>query len=88
MFILYLYQKSVFVTNIKVFFSVKFVPFFPLDDVDDGEDMAENPKQNRVQNVLYLNDEDEEDEGDNAEPEQEGRKVMVSCPDISMLFPV
>lgn len=45
--------------------------------------MAENPKQNRVQNVLYLNDEDEEDEADEAEPDQEGRKVMVSCPDIS-----
>lgn len=42
--------------------------------------MAENPKQNRIQNVLYLNDEDEEEEGDDAEREQEGRKVMVSSP--------
>lgn len=47
------------------------------DDVDDGEDIAENSKQNRVQNVLYLNEEDEEDEGDDAEQEQDGRKVMV-----------
>ncbi|KAK3547495.1 hypothetical protein QTP86_021477 [Hemibagrus guttatus] len=47
------------------------------DEADEGEDLAENPKQNRVQNVLYQNDEDEEDEGDDAEQEQEGRKVMV-----------
>lgn len=53
--------------------------FFPLDEVDDGEDIAKNPEQNRVQNVLYLNDEEEEEEeGDDAEQEQEGRKVMVS----------
>lgn len=61
--------------------------FIPSDDVDDGEDIAENPKQNRVQNVLYLNDEDEEDEGDDAEQEQDGRKVMVGSPVISTSFP-
>ncbi|XP_027000680.1 SPRY domain-containing protein 3 isoform X2 [Tachysurus fulvidraco] len=47
------------------------------DEVDEGEDLAENPKENHIQNVLYQNDEEEEDEGDDAEQEQEGRKVMV-----------
>ncbi|XP_062871911.1 SPRY domain-containing protein 3 [Trichomycterus rosablanca] len=49
------------------------------DEIDDGEDMVEFPKQGRVRNVLYLNDEDEEDEGGDAELEQDqdGRKVMV-----------
>lgn len=62
--------------------------FVPSDDVDDGDVVAENPKQNRVQNVLYLNDEDEEEEGDDAEQEQKGRKVMVSIPILSISFPL
>uniref|UniRef100_A0A674BAU1 SPRY domain containing 3 n=1 Tax=Salmo trutta TaxID=8032 RepID=A0A674BAU1_SALTR len=42
------------------------------DDSDDG-DLEVWPKQRRVQNELYMNDEDEEEDGE----EQEGSKVMV-----------
>lgn len=56
---------------------------FPRDYVLDGEDEMDDwdaadvqPKQGRVENLLYLNDEDEE-EGDDPEQEHEGRKVMV-----------
>ncbi|CAB1353853.1 unnamed protein product [Coregonus sp. 'balchen'] len=42
------------------------------DDSDDG-DLEVRPKQQRVQNDLYMNDEDEEEDGE----EQEGSKVMV-----------
>uniref|UniRef100_A0A8C7F255 SPRY domain containing 3 n=1 Tax=Oncorhynchus kisutch TaxID=8019 RepID=A0A8C7F255_ONCKI len=42
------------------------------DDSDDG-DLEVWPKQRRVQNELYMNDEDEEEDGE----EKEGSKVMV-----------
>lgn len=50
--------------------------------------MVEFPKQDRVRNVLYLNDEDEEDEGGDAEIEQDqdGRKVVVSSVEFSCLI--
>lgn len=45
------------------------------DDVDDW-DLDECPKPSEVQNELYANNEDEEeDEGEDLE----GRKVMVRC---------
>ncbi|XP_023688256.1 SPRY domain-containing protein 3 [Paramormyrops kingsleyae] len=48
------------------------------DDSDDGDSVEVRPKQRRVQNVLYLNYEDEEEEdGEEMEQEHEGRKVMV-----------
>ncbi|XP_014022744.1 SPRY domain-containing protein 3 isoform X3 [Salmo salar] len=46
------------------------------DDSDDG-DSELWPKQRRVQNDLYMNDEDEEKDGEELEGEQEGRKVVV-----------
>ncbi|KAK6321256.1 hypothetical protein J4Q44_G00082320, partial [Coregonus suidteri] len=42
------------------------------DDRDDG-DLEVRPKQRRVQNDLYMNDEDEEEDGEELEGEQEGR---------------
>lgn len=48
----------------------------PSDDSDDG-DSELWPKQRRVQNDLYMNDEDEEKDGEELEGEQEGRKVVV-----------
>nr|XP_015199721.1 PREDICTED: SPRY domain-containing protein 3 isoform X2 [Lepisosteus oculatus] len=48
------------------------------DESDDGVDTVESrAKQRRVQNMLYLNAEDEEEEGEDMEQEHEGRKVMV-----------
>lgn len=47
------------------------------DEMDDWDAADVRPKQGRVENLLYLNDEDEE-EGDDPEQEHEGRKVMVS----------
>ncbi|XP_035243000.1 SPRY domain-containing protein 3-like isoform X1 [Anguilla rostrata] len=47
------------------------------DDSDDEDYFEVRPKQRRVQNVLYLNDEDEEEDGEEMEQEHEGRKVMV-----------
>lgn len=48
---------------------------FLLDDVDDW-DLEECPKPSEVQNELYANNEDEEeDEGEDLE----GRKVTVRC---------
>ncbi len=44
--------------------------------MDDWDAADVQPKQGRVENLLYLNDEDEE-EGDDPEQEHEGRKVMV-----------
>ncbi|KAM9523455.1 SPRY domain-containing protein 3-like isoform 2-T2 [Salvelinus alpinus] len=44
------------------------------DDSDDG-DSELRPKQRRVQNDLYMND--EEEDGEELEGEQEGRKVVV-----------
>ncbi|XP_016354171.1 SPRY domain-containing protein 3-like [Sinocyclocheilus anshuiensis] len=46
------------------------------DEMDDWDAADVRPKQGRVENLLYLNDEDEE-EGDDPEQEHEGRKVMV-----------
>lgn len=51
----------------------------PSDDSDDG-DLEVWPKQRRVQNELYMNDEDEEEDGE----EQEGSKVMVR--DVSFVY--
>ncbi|KAG5282573.1 hypothetical protein AALO_G00057490 [Alosa alosa] len=57
---------------------------FPRDYISDGEDELDEwealevrPKQGHVQNFVYLNDEDEEEDGDDPEQDQEGRKVMV-----------
>lgn len=47
------------------------------DEMDDWDAADVQPKQGRVENLLYLNDEDEE-EGDDPEQEHEGLKVMVS----------
>uniref|UniRef100_A0A8C1I6J7 SPRY domain containing 3 n=1 Tax=Cyprinus carpio TaxID=7962 RepID=A0A8C1I6J7_CYPCA len=49
---------------------------FPRDYVLDYEGKNITANQGRVENLLYLNDEDEE-EGDDPEQEHEGRKVMV-----------
>ncbi|XP_051961691.1 SPRY domain-containing protein 3 isoform X3 [Xyrauchen texanus] len=46
------------------------------DEIDDWEAVDVRPKQGRVENLMYLNDEDEE-EGDDPEQEHEGQKVMV-----------
>lgn len=52
-----------------------FLSGFLLDDVDDW-DLEECPKPSEVQNELYANNEDEEeDEGEDLE----GRKVTVRC---------
>ena len=48
----------------------------PSDDSDDGEPEV-RPKQRRVHNDLYMNDEDQEEDGEELEPELEGRKVTV-----------
>ncbi|TRY96103.1 hypothetical protein DNTS_015574 [Danionella cerebrum] len=45
------------------------------DELDDWEAADARQKQGQVENVLYLNDEDEE--GEDPEQEHEGRKVMV-----------
>ncbi|XP_048379550.2 SPRY domain-containing protein 3 isoform X2 [Stegostoma tigrinum] len=47
-------------------------------DSDDYVDAAEvKPKQRRVRNIMYFNDEDEEDEGEEMEQEYDGKKVTV-----------
>ncbi|KAM3871805.1 SPRY domain-containing protein 3 [Diretmus argenteus] len=47
-------------------------------DMDDWDRLEVRPKQAGIQNVLYLNDEEEEDEdGDEMERGQESRKVTV-----------
>ncbi|XP_067832883.1 SPRY domain-containing protein 3 isoform X1 [Heptranchias perlo] len=47
-------------------------------DSDDCVDAAEvKPKQRRVRNIMYFNDEDEEDDGEEMEQEYDGKKVMV-----------
>ncbi|GCC20417.1 hypothetical protein chiPu_0018977 [Chiloscyllium punctatum] len=47
-------------------------------DSDDCVDAAEvKPKQRRVRNIMYFNDEDEEDEGEEMEQEYDGKKVTV-----------
>lgn len=51
---------------------------FLADELDEWEALEVRPKQGRVQNLVYLNDEDEEEEGDDPEQDQESRKVMVS----------
>lgn len=50
--------------------------FLSTDEIDDWDAADVRPKQGRVENLLYLNDEDEE-EGDDPEQEHDGRKVMV-----------
>lgn len=50
--------------------------YSPSDEIDDWDAADVRPKQGRVENLLYLNDEDEE-EGDDPEQEHDGRKVMV-----------
>uniref|UniRef100_A0A9J7XIM2 SPRY domain containing 3 n=1 Tax=Cyprinus carpio carpio TaxID=630221 RepID=A0A9J7XIM2_CYPCA len=55
------------------------------DEMDDWDAADVRPKQGRVENLLYLNDEDEE-EGDDPEQEHEGRKVMLAedeCIEVS-----
>ncbi|KAJ8260123.1 hypothetical protein GJAV_G00177310 [Gymnothorax javanicus] len=47
------------------------------DDSDDGDYFEVRPKQRRVQNVLYLNYDEDEEDGEEMEQEHEGRKVMV-----------
>ncbi|XP_032871326.1 SPRY domain-containing protein 3 isoform X2 [Amblyraja radiata] len=47
-------------------------------DSDECTDAAEvNYKQRRVRNIMYFNDEDEEDEGEDMEQEYDGKKVTV-----------
>ncbi|XP_055520531.1 SPRY domain-containing protein 3 isoform X1 [Leucoraja erinacea] len=47
-------------------------------DSDECLDAAEvNYKQRRVRNIMYFNDEDEEDEGEDMEQEYDGKKVTV-----------
>ncbi|KAF7668053.1 hypothetical protein LDENG_00034940 [Lucifuga dentata] len=47
-------------------------------EMDDWDRLEVHPKQDGVQNILYLNDDEEEEEdGDEVEHGQEGRKVMV-----------
>lgn len=47
-------------------------------DMDDWDQLEVHPGQAGVQNFVYLNDEEqEEDDGDEVEQEQEGRKVTV-----------
>ncbi|XP_063064211.1 SPRY domain-containing protein 3 [Engraulis encrasicolus] len=47
------------------------------EEQDDWEPMAVRPKQGRVQNLVYLNDIDDEEEGDDPEQDQDGCKVAV-----------
>lgn len=47
------------------------------DELDEWEAQDVRPKQGRVQNLVYLNDEEDEDDGEDPEQDQEGRKVMV-----------
>lgn len=60
--------------------------FLAADDSDDGDYFEVRPKQRRVQNVLYLNDEEDEEDGEEMEQEHEGRKVMVSSKHTHMYF--
>lgn len=47
------------------------------DELDEWEALEARPKQERVENLVYLSDEDYEEEGDDPEQDQKGRKVMV-----------
>lgn len=61
------------VQSLTVFLFFSFF-FYLLDDIDDW-DLEVFPKPSEVQNDLYANNEDEEDEGEDVE----GKKVAVRC---------